>query len=55
MVLRDARCGPTATDLNGVRGTQSIPEGAEIIVRMGCIGPDGPTAGYFDARGTVPW
>jgi NAD(P)-dependent dehydrogenase (short-subunit alcohol dehydrogenase family) len=47
--------GYTATDLNGFRGTQSVPEGAAIIVRMASIGPDGPTGGYFDARGTVPW
>ena len=47
--------GYTATDLNGFRGTQSIPEGAEIIVRMALLGPDGPTGGYFDRAGSVPW
>lgn len=47
--------GYTATDLNHHRGTQSVAEGAEIIVRMAQIGPDGPTGGYFDAAGPVPW
>ena len=47
--------GYTATDLNGHRGTQTIEEGAEIIVRMARIGPDGPTGGYFDRHGPVPW
>jgi NAD(P)-dependent dehydrogenase (short-subunit alcohol dehydrogenase family) len=47
--------GYTATDLNGHRGTQTIGEGAEIIVGMAQIGPDGPTGGYFDRHGPVPW
>jgi NAD(P)-dependent dehydrogenase (short-subunit alcohol dehydrogenase family) len=47
--------GYTATDLNGGTGTQTAPEGAEIIVRMARIRPDGPTGGYFDASGPVAW
>jgi NAD(P)-dependent dehydrogenase (short-subunit alcohol dehydrogenase family) len=47
--------GFTATDLNGHAGTQTVEQGAEIIVRMAQIGPDGPTGGYFDAKGTLPW
>jgi NAD(P)-dependent dehydrogenase (short-subunit alcohol dehydrogenase family) len=47
--------GYTATDLNGHRGTQTVEQGAEIIVRMATITADGPTGGYFDTTGTVPW
>jgi NAD(P)-dependent dehydrogenase (short-subunit alcohol dehydrogenase family) len=47
--------GYTATDLNGHRGTQTVEQGADIIVRMASIGPDGPTAGFFGADGPVPW
>jgi NAD(P)-dependent dehydrogenase (short-subunit alcohol dehydrogenase family) len=47
--------GYTATDLNGHAGTQTVEEGAEIIVRMARLGPDGPTGGYVDAEGTLPW
>jgi NAD(P)-dependent dehydrogenase (short-subunit alcohol dehydrogenase family) len=47
--------GYTATDLNGHRGTQSVEQGAVIIVRMATIGADGPTGGYFSAAGPVPW
>jgi len=47
--------GYTATDLNGGTGTQTVEQGAEIIVRMAQIGPDGPTGGYFDASGPVAW
>jgi NAD(P)-dependent dehydrogenase (short-subunit alcohol dehydrogenase family) len=47
--------GYTATDLNGNTGTQSVEQGAEIIVRMAQIGPHGPTGGLFDAHGPIPW
>jgi NAD(P)-dependent dehydrogenase (short-subunit alcohol dehydrogenase family) len=47
--------GYTATDLNGHHGTQTIEEGAEIIVRMATIGADGPTGGFLDRTGPVPW
>ncbi|MFR0355526.1 SDR family oxidoreductase [Streptomyces sediminimaris] len=47
--------GFTKTDLNGNTGIQTVEEGAEIIVRMAQIGPDGPTGGYFDINGPLPW
>lgn len=47
--------GFTKTDLNGNTGRQTVEQGAEIIVRMAQVGPDGPTGGYFDADGTLPW
>jgi NAD(P)-dependent dehydrogenase (short-subunit alcohol dehydrogenase family) len=47
--------GYTATDLNGRTGIQTVEQGAEIIVRMAQIGPDGPTGGYFDVNGSLPW
>jgi NAD(P)-dependent dehydrogenase (short-subunit alcohol dehydrogenase family) len=47
--------GFTKTDLNGNTGTQTVEEAAEIIVRMAQTGPDGPTGGYFDINGPLPW
>ncbi|HEY0497175.1 MAG TPA: SDR family NAD(P)-dependent oxidoreductase [Kutzneria sp.] len=48
--------GFTQTDLNGNTGLQTVEQGAEIIVRMAQMAPDGPTGGYFDAKeGTLPW
>jgi NAD(P)-dependent dehydrogenase (short-subunit alcohol dehydrogenase family) len=47
--------GFTQTDLNGNTGLQTVEQGAEIIVRMAQVGTDGPTGGYFDAEGTLPW
>ncbi|SEQ31832.1 NAD(P)-dependent dehydrogenase, short-chain alcohol dehydrogenase family [Streptomyces sp. yr375] len=47
--------GFTKTDINGNTGVQSVEEGAEIIVRMARMGSDGPTGGFFDAAGPLPW
>jgi NAD(P)-dependent dehydrogenase (short-subunit alcohol dehydrogenase family) len=47
--------GFTATDLNENRGTQSVTEGTDVIVRMATIGPDGPTGSFVSRDGPVPW
>lgn len=47
--------GPTATDLNGQRGFQTVETGTDAIVRMATIGKDGPTGTFTDRNGTVPW
>jgi len=47
--------GFTKTDLNGNTGIQTVEQGAEIIVRMAQVGPDGPTGGYFDRDGALSW
>ncbi len=47
--------GYTATDLNGFRGMQTVQQGAASVVALATAGPDGPTGGFFDAAGPVPW
>lgn len=47
--------GYTATDLNGHAGPQTVEEGAEILVRLATLGPDGPSGGFFDRHGRLPW
>lgn len=47
--------GFTNTDLNFHAGTQTVEEGAAIIVRMAQVGPDGPTGGFFEADGQITW
>jgi NAD(P)-dependent dehydrogenase (short-subunit alcohol dehydrogenase family) len=47
--------GYTATDLNGHRGTQTVEEGARVIVAMAQLAPNGPTGTFTDAAGPVGW
>jgi NAD(P)-dependent dehydrogenase (short-subunit alcohol dehydrogenase family) len=47
--------GFTATDFNQHRGTQTVEQGAEAIVRYALITGDGPTGGFFDRNGPEPW
>lgn len=47
--------GFTKTDLNGNTGTQTVEQGAKIIAQMAQVGSDGPTGGFFNAEGSVPW
>jgi NAD(P)-dependent dehydrogenase (short-subunit alcohol dehydrogenase family) len=35
--------------------SRTAAQGAEIAVRLATIGPDGPTGGFFDDDGPVPW
>jgi hypothetical protein len=47
--------GFTKTDLNGNTGTQTVEQGAAIIVRMAHVGQDGPTGGFFSVDGPLDW
>jgi NAD(P)-dependent dehydrogenase (short-subunit alcohol dehydrogenase family) len=46
--------GQTATDFTGGLG-HSVADGAESIVALATIGPDGPTGQFVDRSGTLPW
>lgn len=47
--------GYTATDFNGHAGYQTILEGTDAIIHLATLAPDGPTGGYFDRTGRLPW
>ncbi|QUL52741.1 SDR family oxidoreductase [Paenibacillus tritici] len=47
--------GFTATDLNGFTGLRTVEQGAGIAVRLATLDADGPTGGFFDENGEVPW
>lgn len=52
----NAACpGYVATDLNRHTGPRSVEQGAEIIVRLATLPHDGPTGGFFNEAGPVPW
>jgi NAD(P)-dependent dehydrogenase (short-subunit alcohol dehydrogenase family) len=47
--------GYCATDLNNHSGPRSAEQGAVAAIEYATIGEDGPTGGYFDENGRVPW
>jgi NAD(P)-dependent dehydrogenase (short-subunit alcohol dehydrogenase family) len=53
--INSACPGYCATDLNGRRGERSPTQGARIIVELATLGDEGPTGGFFDDAGKVPW
>jgi NAD(P)-dependent dehydrogenase (short-subunit alcohol dehydrogenase family) len=47
--------GYTATDMNKHQGFRSVAQGATAAVRLATLPADGPTGGYFDENGQLPW
>ncbi len=47
--------GYVATDMNQHQGVRSVEQGAATPVRLATLPPDGPTGGYFNDDGPVPW
>jgi NAD(P)-dependent dehydrogenase (short-subunit alcohol dehydrogenase family) len=47
--------GYVATDLNNQMGTRTVEQGARIAVELAALPADGPTGGFFDEDGVVPW
>ncbi|MDR3612295.1 MAG: SDR family oxidoreductase [Candidatus Obscuribacterales bacterium] len=47
--------GYVATDINNNSGPRSVEQGAAIIVKMATLEEDGPTAGFFNDDGIIPW
>ncbi|MEU9455269.1 SDR family oxidoreductase [Streptomyces sp. NPDC048277] len=55
-ILINSACpGFCATDLNGFRGHRTPEQGAAIAIRLATLPDDGPTGGFFDEDGEVPW
>ena len=55
-ILVNLACpGYVATDLNGFRGVRTPEEGAGIAIRLATLPDDGPTGGYFEDAGSIPW
>jgi NAD(P)-dependent dehydrogenase (short-subunit alcohol dehydrogenase family) len=47
--------GYTATDMNKHQGFRTVDQGATAAVRLATLPADGPTGGYFDENGPLPW
>ncbi len=53
--INSADPGYCATDLNGKTGPRSPQQGVQVFVRLATLPEDGPTGGFFDEKGQVPW
>ncbi|MFI5937649.1 SDR family oxidoreductase [Actinoplanes sp. NPDC051494] len=55
-ILINAACpGFVATDLNGFRGVRTPEQGAATAIRLAMLPDGGPTGGFFEDDGEVPW
>ena len=55
-ILINAACpGYTATDLNNFSGHRTPDQGAAIAVRLATLPAGGPSGGFFEDAGVVPW
>ncbi|TKR23385.1 SDR family oxidoreductase [Cellulomonas hominis] len=55
-ILINCACpGFVATDLNGFRGVRTPEQGAATAIRLALLPDDGPTGGFFEDDGVVPW
>lgn len=53
--VNSADPGYVATDLTGGQGFNSVQDGALPAVRLATLPQDGPTAGFFNLDGPLPW
>ncbi|ODT98011.1 MAG: dehydrogenase [Pseudonocardia sp. SCN 72-86] len=55
-ILINSACpGYVATDLNGHRGHRTPEQGAATAIRLATLPDGGPTGGFFEDAGVVPW
>ncbi|SDD86431.1 SDR family oxidoreductase [Auraticoccus monumenti] len=55
-ILVNLACpGFVATDLNGFRGLRTPQQGAVTAIRLATLPDDGPTGGFFEDDGVIPW
>ncbi|WP_319517846.1 SDR family NAD(P)-dependent oxidoreductase [uncultured Martelella sp.] len=53
--VNSADPGWTKTDFTGHTGNHGPEDAAKIIVRLATIDKDGPTMGFFNEAGSLPW
>ena len=53
--VNSADPGYPATDMNHYQATRRVEQGARAAVRPATLPPDGPTGGFFNENGALPW
>ncbi len=55
-ILINAACpGLVATDFTGFQGPRTPEQGAATAIRLATLPDDGPTGGFFEDDGIIPW
>ena len=47
--------GWVRTRMGGANATRSLEEGADTVVWLATLPPDGPSGGFFQDRAPIPW
>lgn len=55
MLINAVCVGLVATDFTGFRAPRRPQQGAAIAVRLATLPDGGPTGGFFEDDGAVPW
>ncbi|XVV07388.1 SDR family oxidoreductase [Actinosynnema sp. CA-248983] len=55
VLVNAADPGYVDTDINDHNGYLTPAQGAAVVVRLATLDADGPTGGFFNADGPVPW
>lgn len=53
--INSANPGYVATDLNAHSGPRTVEQGATVAIHLATLPADGPTGGFFDENGVLPW
>lgn len=53
--INTATPGYIATDLNNFSGSRTVEEGSRIVIHLATLPDDGPSGGFFNDAGSVPW
>ncbi len=53
--INSANPGHVATDLGGHSAPRTVEQGATVAVHLATLPADGPTGGFFDEAGVLPW
>lgn len=53
--INSAAPGYTVTDMNDGMGTRTVQQASVVIVRLATLDESGPTGGFFEDTGEIPW
>ncbi|MCI0388207.1 MAG: SDR family NAD(P)-dependent oxidoreductase [Acidobacteria bacterium] len=53
--INSADPGYVATDMNNHGGYRTVEQGAKVVVHLATLPADGPSGGFFNEDGALPW